>query len=262
MNCITGCFRSTGLPSLFLSTAVFLLLNAPCAKAAPLRSVDLYLAEAPPLSMANQGERHGIVGEVALRAAALTGYQVNLVSLPWARAQSDVQSGTDRLIVPLSRTPSRENAYTWIAPIMSMDRAFFTLNQRVESFEQAKAAYGLIAVGMGSAQEQKLRDEGFRNDQIYPLKIGDNPAQMLLRGRVDAWFNGVPESQYIWRQLSDRPLKMSPPLMTAELYLACSKTCDQAVVSLMGKAVEGLRMDGTIQRIAKDYLSGLPVPAP
>ncbi|MEQ7919899.1 transporter substrate-binding domain-containing protein [Xanthomonas sp. WHRI 1810A] len=261
MSRLTGFFRSAGPLSLVFSTTLFLLLSGPLAKAAPAHTVDLYLAEAPPLSMASQGDRHGIVGEVALRAAALTGYQVNLISLPWLRAQKEVQIGPDRLIVPLSRTPSRESDYTWIAPIMSMDRAFFTLDQRVETFEQAKKAYGLIAVGMGSAQEQKLRDEGFRDDQIYPLKIGDNPAQMLLRGRVDAWFNGVPESQYIWRQLSDRPLKMSPPLMTAELYLACSKSCDQAVVSSMGKAVEGLRMDGTIQRIAKDYLNGLAAPA-
>lgn len=258
MSRITGVFRRTGPLSVSILTSVMLMLCALSATAAPLRAVDLYAAEAPPLSMIAQGDNHGILGEVALKAAAIAGYELHLISLPWARAQKDVQTGSDRLIVPLSRTPEREDNYTWIAPIMTMDRAFFTLNERVESFAEAKKAYGLIAVGMGSAQEQKLRDEGFRDDQIYPLKIGENPAQMLLRGRVDAWFNGVPESQYIWRQLSGRPLKMSPPVMTADLYLACSKLCNTAMVDSLSQAVEGLRRDGTINHLIDDYLNGLP----
>lgn len=259
MSRITGVFSRTGLslvPS--LCTGMMLLLCALSALAADVRTIDLYLAEAPPLSMVGQGNQHGILGEVALKAASMAGYQLHLISLPWLRAQKDVQTGADRLIVPLSRTPEREKLYTWIAPIMSMDRAFFTLNERVNSFAEAKTAYGLIAVGMGSAQEQKLRDEGFRDDQIYPLKIGDNPAQMLLRGRVDAWYNGVPESQYIWRQLSDRPLKMSPPLATADLYLACSKSCDPTMIQTLSQAVEEMRQDGTIKRLINDYLDGLP----
>jgi polar amino acid transport system substrate-binding protein len=230
------------------------VLSAP----ATARTVDLYVAEAPPLSMLSQGDSHGILGEVALKAASIAGYELHLITLPWLRAQKDVQTGADRLIVPLSRTPERETKYTWIAPIMSMDRAFFSLNERVSSFAEAKKAYRLIAVGMGSAQEQKLRDEGFREDQIYPLKIGENPAQMLLRGRVDAWFNGVPESQYIWRQLSGRPLKMSPPVMTADLYLACSKSCDPVMIDTLSQAIDGLRRDGTINQLISDYLNGLP----
>lgn len=259
MSRITGVFRCTGPLSLSILSGVMLMVCAASTRAEPPRTVDLYAAEAPPLSMTGLGDNHGILGEVALKAASIAGYELNLISLPWARAQKDVQTGSDRLIVPLSRTPERENKYTWIAPIMTMDRAFFTLNERVESFAEAKKAYNLIAVGMGSAQEQKLREEGFRNDQIYPLKIGENPAQMLLRGRVDAWFNGVPESQYIWRQISGRPLKMSPPVMTADLYLACSKTCNPAMTDALSQAIEGLRKDGTIDHLIKDYLNGLPV---
>jgi polar amino acid transport system substrate-binding protein len=258
MSRITGVHRLTGPLSASIFISVILLLSALGSLAAPTRTVDLYVGEAPPLSMLSQGDSHGILGEVAFKAAAIAGYELRLVSLPWARAQKDVQTGSDRLIVPLSRTPEREDNYTWIAPIMTMDRAFFTLNEPVESFAEAKKTYGLIAVGMGSAQEQKLRDEGFRDDQIYPLKIGENPAQMLLRGRVDAWFNGVPESQYIWRQLSGRPLKMSPPVMTADLYLACSKSCNPALVDSLSQAVEGLRRDGTINQLIDDYLNGLP----
>lgn len=247
--------RRPGPHALLLFCAGWLtaVLGGTCQAAAP-NPVDLYLPDAPPLSMPGPATGHGIVGDATLKAAALAGVDVNLILQPWPRAQLSVRDGSNHLIIPLSRTPDREAHYTWIAPIMSMDRAFFSLGAPVASFEQARKAYRRIAVGMGSAQEQKLRDEGFADGQIYPVKIGENPAQLLLLGRVDAWFNGVPETRYIWRGVSDRPLQMSPPLMNTDLYLACSRVCDAALVQRLRRVIEDLRDDGTLKRIADAYL--------
>lgn len=252
--------RTRGAFSCLCAAALILALSSPACSAA-VRVLDLYLSQSPPLSMLEPAQNNqvdglkGIVGEVTARAATLAGYDLHPLVLPWARAQRVVQAGNDQLIIPLSRTPDRESHYTWIAPVMTMDRAFFSLDTRVESFAQARQVYTRIAVGMGSAQEQKLRDEGFDKDQIYALKIGENPAQMLLLGRVDAWFNGVPETRDIWPQVSDRPLLMSPGLMTSDLYLACSKSCDPALVERLRKAVDTLRSDGTIKQIVNAYLT-------
>lgn len=234
------------------AAALLLVLVTGPAASAP-RLLELYLPEAPPLTMQGPMGVSGIVGEVTVKAAQLAGVDLKPKSLPWARAQRIVQKGQDLLIIPLSRTPDREDAYTWIAPVISMDRAFFSLDKRVESFQQARSTYARIAVGMGSAQEQKLREEGFSDEQIHPLKIGENPAQLLLLGRVDAWFNGVPESQYIWRQVSAQPVLMSPALMRSDLYLACSKDCQPELVERLRAAVQQLREDGTLQRIVEAY---------
>ncbi|WP_447652139.1 substrate-binding periplasmic protein [Pseudomonas abietaniphila] len=247
MKWISRCIR--------YATCAFLAWSS-LASATPV--IDFYFPEAPPLTMANQGDQHGIAGDVTLKAMEMAGYTANFLSPPWPRAQRDVSSGKDLLIAPLSRTQNRENSFTWIAPLLTMDRTFFSLDQRVESFEEAKKAFKLIAVGIGTAQETRLRDEGFPASQIYPLKIGDNPALMLLRGRVDAWFNGVPESRYIWKQLSDRPLVMSRVLMTANVYLACSKDCDPQMVEKLRTAVETLQANGTAEKIEAGYLKGLP----
>lgn len=222
-------------------------------------AVDVYFPESPPLTMLKQNDEHGIVGEIALQAIAMAGYSPNLLSPPWPRAQREVSIGRDMLIAPLTRTQNREDNFTWIAPILTMDRSFFSLTKRVDSFDEAKKTFKLIAVGLGSAQEARLRDEGFSAEQIYPLKIGENPAQMLLKGRVDAWFNGVPETRYIWKQVSDRPLVMSPIMMTANLYLACSKNCDPAMVEKLRDALDTLEANGTNARIEAGYMKGLPV---
>lgn len=239
------------LTKLLWAVVPVILLSS--AWAAPSRPLELFLPNAPPLSMPGQPEQRGIVGDATVKAAAVAGFDLHFITLPWSRAQQTVEHGRDQLIIPLSRTLDREAKYTWIAPIMSMDRAFFSLDNRVENFAQARKTYHRIAVGMGSAQERKLRDEGFSDEQIYPLKIGENPAQMLLLGRVDAWFNGVPESRYIWREVSDRPLLMSPVLMTADLYLACSRDCAEPIVKGLREAVATLRKDGTLERLMEVY---------
>ncbi|WLI15361.1 MULTISPECIES: ABC transporter substrate-binding protein [Pseudomonas] len=230
------------------------LLVAGNASGAPL-PLELYIPDAPPLTFVDDSKGHGMVGEAVLMAIANAGYVAHVHVLPWARSQKYVSEKQDLLIAPLSRTPERENRFTWIAPIMPMERAFFSLDRPVSSFAQAKKTYRVIGVGLGSAQEEILRAQGFSDEQIYPLTIGDNPAQMLLKGRLDAWFNGVPESQYIWPKMSERKLFMSPVMSRVELYLACSRLCSAQRVQDLRKAVETLRDDGTLARIQKRYLS-------
>lgn len=216
--------------------------------------IELHILDAPPLTFVNDPRGHGIVGDVAVAAMTRAGYTVKVHVLPWARAQKHVSESQDYLITPLSRIPSREDRFTWIASIMPMERAFFSLQRRVSSFAQAKETYRKIGVGLGSAQQDILRAEGFSDEQIYPLAIGDNPAQMLLMGRIDAWFNGVPESRYIWPKVSKRKLLMSSVGSSADLYLACSKQCSPEMVEHLREAVEALRADGTVKRVHDLYL--------
>ncbi|MBP5077959.1 substrate-binding periplasmic protein [Pseudomonas chlororaphis] len=234
-----------------------LLSIAPALKAH--ESLEFLIPDAPPLTMVNQGDRHGIVGDIVLRALKNSGYASELRNLPWARAQKYALEKDNVLIAPLSRTPEREDRYTWIAPIMQMDRAFFSLEHKVTSFEEARRRFKAIAVGLGSAQEEILRSKGFAPEQIYAIKIGENPAQLLLKGRVDAWFNGVQESRYIWQRVSNRPLLMSPPLVSHELYLACSKVCSAEIVSHVAKAIETMRRDGYIEKVKGRYLNNDPL---
>ncbi|WP_191487911.1 substrate-binding periplasmic protein [Pseudomonas sp. FEN] len=243
--------RTTVLYRRFL----WLSLLLACSAHGAALPVDLFILDAPPLTLVDSAKGHGIVGDAALMAIARVGYVAHIQALPWARSQKYVSEKQDLLIAPLSRTPEREDRFTWIAPIMTMDRAFFSLEHRVSSYAEAKKVYRVIGVGLGSAQEEILRTQGFSHEQIYPLTIGDNPAQMLLKGRIDAWFNGVPESEYIWPKVSRRKLLMSPVMSTVDLYLACSKQCSAELVQGLREAIEALRSDGTLARIRKSYLS-------
>ncbi|WP_285962007.1 substrate-binding periplasmic protein [Pseudomonas tohonis] len=222
-----------------------------CAR---LQQVDLYLPDAPPLTMPDAGTSHGMVGDATLLALKRAGYQVRILVAPWARAQKRTMEGRDTLIIPLSRTPDREASYTWIAPIMELQRAFFTLAEPVKDFAEARARYRQIGVGLGTAQNEILRREGFDGGQIRSLVLGDKPAQLLEMGRIDAWFTGVPEGLYIWPRVSHQRLRMSPPLAATDLYLACSLACDPQLVDDLRTAIDALRADGSLKRIQARYL--------
>lgn len=222
--------------------------------------VELYMPDAPPLTFVDLERGHGMVGDVTLAALARAGQLSELRHEPWARAQHRVANGRNQLIIPLSRTPEREPLYTWIVPIMPLERAFFSLDEPVQSFAEARQRYRRIGVGLGTAQVEILRTQGFGEQQIITHTLGENPVHLLERGRIDAWFTGVPEALYLWPQQSAHKLRMSPVLTSTDLYLACSKDCDAQLVENLRTAVQSLHDEGISRRLIEVYLPELLEP--
>lgn len=229
---------------------LFLLLPMP----AWADALQLFSVEAPPLTSNEKGQ-HGLVGEVVLTALAAEELEYVVNMLPWPRAQKQVQEGHSLLIMPLSRTPSREKLYTWIAPIFHIQRAFFSLRPPVRSMDEARLQLHNIGVGLGSAQHQQLLDAGFSANQLQVLKIDENPVLMLEMGRLDAWFNGVPEARFFWEKVGKHKLQLlsSPPMTSNDLYLACSLKCDLDLVDKLRRRLQLMQESGEIERIQARY---------
>ena len=223
--------------------------------------IELYMPNAPPLTFASLKGGHGMVGDVTLAALVRLGKMTEIVAEPWTRAQASVARGRNMLIIPLSRRPEREELYTLIAPVMELERAFFSLDEPVADFARARARYRRIGVGMGTAQVGILQREGFSDQQIVQLKLGENPTHLLVLGRIDAWFTGVPEALYIWGNspYRERNLRRSPSLASTGLYLGCSRECDEQLVEQLRRAIKELELEGISQRLQQAYL---PKPQP
>lgn len=215
-------------------------------------ALQLFSVEAPPLT-SNEAGQHGLVGEVVLAALAAEKLDYVLHTPPWPWAQKQVQEGRDLLIMPLSRIPSREQLYTWITPIYHVQRAFFSIGPPVRSMAEARLQLHKVGVGLGSAQHQQLLDAGFRKDQLLVLKINENPALMLEMGRLDAWFNGIPEARYFWGKVGKHELRSSPPMAGNDLYLACSLECDPELVDRLRRRLQQMQASGEVARIQARY---------
>ncbi|WP_410499640.1 substrate-binding periplasmic protein [Chitinibacter sp. S2-10] len=215
---------------------------------------QLYLMEVPPLTM-NQPDRKGLVGDVVLEAFRRAGVSVQLLVEPSPRAMASVQAQDNALIIPLARLNDRENKYTWIAPITRVNRAFFTMGKRINSFDEAKTSLKTIAVSRGTAGVSILREQGFAPAQIVEVNQGETAPRMLQAGRVDAWYNLIAESRLLLKGLgtANANIVSGALLGPTEQYLACSKRCDPELVAKLAEAIKSMQTDGSLRAILSRY---------
>ncbi len=218
-------------------------------------SVTLYLMEVPPLTI-NEADRKGVAGEIALEALKRAGYEATLEVVPSNRALATVAHPSSRnvLIIPLARVAAREPLYTWIAPLVKVNRAFFSLDKYVRTFGEARATFHAIGVSRGTAGLHILREEGFSDDQIRELNQAQTPPKMLWQHRIDAWYGPIAEGREL---LLTREAKgkthVSPPLGPTYNYLACSLACDARMVARLAEALAQMEQDGTSRAIREKY---------
>jgi len=176
--------------------------------------------------------------------------------VPSNRAMVEVRLADSRdvLIIPLARQKEREAHYTWIAPLAKVDRAFFSMTHRAQSFAEARATFHSIAVARGTAGLNILREQGFADSQLVEVVDGIAASKMLIAGRVDAWYGPLQQFKR-WQRETDPQsrVQMGAELGSTANYLACSKQCNAALVSRLAEEIEKMHKDGTIKAIEARY---------
>ena len=211
--------------------------------------VSVYVMDVPPYSLVGT-DRHGIVGDVVFEAMRRANLQPKVIEVPNARALHDVPHLDNTLIVPLARLQEREPSFTWIARVVTVERAFFAPGKKVISFAAAKSRFAKIGVERGSAAYAILMEKGFSEDQLVDVALDAMAAKMMRAGRIDAWFGVVGGTV-------DADLTVSAmPEAVTEQYVACSRRCDAGLVKRLARAVREMEEDGTVRKIAKAYEGG------
>ncbi|CAO3450438.1 hypothetical protein [Azospirillum largimobile] len=227
---------------------------APAAVPAIAETLKIYSVDAPPMTM-EQPDQRGFVAEITLEALKRAGYQGEMSFMPWKRGQQEVAEGENLLIIPFARSPAREANYTWIANIFTLDRSFAAVGKSIDSYGQARAELTSIIVGQGTAQEELLKSKGFPPSQLRIIRVGQKETEVLSANGDEAWFNGTPETLWKWKN-SGRPEKIviGKAVDQSDVYLACSLRCSPLIVEKLKAAVDGMKADGTAQRIIDAYL--------
>ena len=122
--------RSVGM----LALLALLLSSSRAAE----QAIKVVAAEFPPLTTNAEGKPGGVVLEVVREACRRAGIALEFNFLPWQRAQMETQARNDVLIIPFTRTPSREAHYQWIAPVLEFHTVLVTLAKPPSSIEEAR----------------------------------------------------------------------------------------------------------------------------
>lgn len=230
--------------------ALWAALHVPASAVEP--TIKVVAAEFPPLTTHAEGRPGGVVLEVVREAGRRAGISLEFSFLPWQRAQLETQARNDVLIIPFTRTPSRETQYQWIAPVLEFHTVLVTLANPPSSVEQAK----LLVVGYvrGTSFKDEVEQAGFP----YVEETNDDltNAKKLKMGRIGAWITTDLMAHGVYRQAGFDPaeLKYGPNLGPIKVsWVAASHDFPKETTRKIASAIEQMRADGSYQAIVKRY---------
>ncbi|HEY8974365.1 MAG TPA: transporter substrate-binding domain-containing protein [Burkholderiaceae bacterium] len=234
--------------------AALLALLAPVLQAsnAAERVIKVVAAEFPPLTTEAGGHPGGVVLEVVQEACRKIGIALEFHFLPWQRAQLEALGSDDVLIIPFTRTPSREAQYQWIAPVLEFHTVLVTLTPPPSSIEDARTR--VVGYVRGTSFKDEVEHAGFP----YVEETDDDVtnAKKLKRGRIGAWITTDLMARGVYRQAGFDPAELmyGPTLGPVKVsWVAASREFPKDVARRIAAAIEQMRADGSYQAIVKRY---------
>jgi polar amino acid transport system substrate-binding protein len=226
-----------------------LLFSPPGAAEQPIKVVA---AEFPPLTTNAGGHPGGVVLEILREAGKKAKIPLEFSFLPWQRAQLEAQTRNDVLIIPFTRTSSREAHYQWVAPVLEFYTVLVTLADPPASIEEAR---NLV---VGYVRGTSFKDEVERVGFPYVEETNDDVmnARKLKLGRIGAWITTDLMARGVYRQAGFDPaeLKYGPNLGPVKIsYVAASHDFPKEIATRIANAINQMRADGSYQAIVKRY---------
>lgn len=220
------------------------------AQAVPPFSV--VTAHLPPLVM-EHGPRHGALRELVEELFRRMKVAPRLDFRPWPRAQLMATTRRATAIFPLSRIPTREVQYRWLAPLYEENYIF--LAPRTSRFDIAhpgEMKHMRIALIRGAAQAAMLRDLGY----ITLVEGGsvDDVHRYMLGGMADAAFGerGIIANALRTRK-AEKDFHTSEPVRSSTAWLAGSLDFTEDDIQRFTAAMQDIVSDGTSRRILASY---------
>ncbi|MDM5076741.1 transporter substrate-binding domain-containing protein [Aeromonas media] len=234
---------------------LFLLFCATLFPGPRAHAVVVIAAEIPPYVIrSQQGAPSGMAIEVLEEAARRLQEPLEIELMPLARALSQTRHRPDVLLLPPARNAQREPLFLWIAPLL--EEAFVLVSHRqhhpapLSVKEVAGLTLGALRGSHGQSLIQPL--EGVTRELVTE-EVSN--ASKLARGRIQGWAVAWNTARYN-QQRAGLPLAdlvRGDTLQQSALYLAASPLFPATEALRWRKAIEGMREDGSLARILKQY---------
>lgn len=220
------------------------------------REIAVYSGVIPPYSYLEGGQPKGIAIELFQEMAKLVGHSGKVTFLPWKRAVKTVEDSVDSpaLILPLNRSPERENRFAWVVPLLKDETSLVTKRGNKPKLNDPLVARDwAVGVLLGSPLEVELRDRNFSRITASPEESTN--AKMLHINRFDAWFVATMVAPFVYKQLGFDPkeLEVGVKLQTNDLHLGATKDLPDAELKRWRDAFEALEKSGKVEKLLSAY---------
>ena len=224
------------------------------ASAAQAAKVHLYTEEYPPFNWTDQasGKVVGIAADIVKTlfersAVAATGADL----VPWARAYSTTLATPNSCLFSTARIAEREQQFSWVGPIGHNEVVMFARRADHVVLPDIDAARPYrVGSYFADATVEFLKERKFTLDIAPAARF--NP-QKLLMHRIDLWATGRLPGLFLLRQMGITDIEPVLRYDSADLYLACHRSLDGAILARLNATLKLMTHDGTLARIYAHY---------
>ena len=212
----------------------------------------LAVDEPPAAFIDSSNQPDGYVVDIVKAMQKTLNHHARINFIPEARGLNIMADEPNTLLMSISRTPSREPHFNWIAKVMDKKWEVFTMANRHISVGSLQDLRVLSSIGVvrGDVREEWLVNANFKN--LNSVTMHKQNIQMLELGRVEAI---VYEKHGLLIQANSLGIESSRfksvfVLNQASVYIVMSKGSSPQLVKQWQMAFSEIAENGELQNIA------------
>lgn len=208
-----------------------------------------------PLVIIDKKQLDGVSGEFLTLATSKIISKLNVIVMPWPRAQVEVNKVKNALIIPMTKTPERENKYKWLGKVFDDPICYFTHKPKLEikSINDLNIVKKAGLLRHGPANLELLKQN--KNIKVIDSNEINQLVVKLYKNEIDLILAGYSTVAYYWG-LNNYDLKELSCYHTKyanQHFVAASLNSDQEFVVSMKKAIEEFKKTKEYKNLLLKY---------
>ncbi|MDP5030604.1 MAG: transporter substrate-binding domain-containing protein [Paraglaciecola sp.] len=239
----------------YLLFVLFFHFSSPTAQ-----ELRIYAVDEPPAAYINQYEQQdGYVLAIVKAMQKELSNNTPILFIPEGRALTIMAREPNVILIGISRTPSREHHYFWLAQVMVKKWQVYALSgvaMNIDTLDDLKVLAN-IGVVRGDVREEWLINRHFKN--LNSVTLHKQNIQMLKLGRVNAIVYDEQGLRFHANTLGFRLGDFTPvyTVNMAPVYIVMSKYSNPTLVKNWQQAFKTISKNGELQNISEQWQTKL-----
>ena len=244
--------------ALFAASPLFALTEEQVAR--QLEAMDWYSEEYPPFNyMGKDGVPTGMAVDILLAALKKIGANIipeNFKIVPWNESYKLVQRNPGTVLFSTTYTPERQRMMKFVGPSIPVRVSIIVpKSKKIIVNDVADLSALRIGVVRDDIGDQLIRKFALSDESIAKKDSLKQLSHYFARGRVDAIAYATSVFSYSVKNSGQDPAQYEEALVLKEgqLGYAFHNSTSPEVLAPLQRAIDGLRADGTIDKIIASY---------
>ncbi|MCL7929240.1 EAL domain-containing protein [Halomonas llamarensis] len=208
----------------------------------------------PPFEfVGNDGERQGMMVELAHWIATEAGFHAQFVNTDFSAAQAQIQRGDADVLTSFFYSDNRDQRFDFTQTIFEVPAAIFVRADRPDIAQLQDLKGRRVATQRGDYAEEYLADTNLDIELVSTANFA-SAAQAVLAGDADAMVGDEQIVLYhLYREgLNDEMKRVGEPLYTGLNAMAVIEG-NQPLQSILNKGINQARKQGTLDRLNEKW---------